>query len=140
MVAKTFITQTDEGTITIDVKKVDGKLCLFMHDGYNSFDCRCDVDHLIDLKKFFKRISGMEGERQSYEWMMRFYGEQSGKWFYGNYIKCHRATIYIKALEDVGRPTNYKIGNLKRMSTKNLMELYNQNNVRKVILQKKKGR
>ena len=55
-------------------------------------------------------------------------------------MKCNRATSYIQALEDVGRPTNYKVGNLKRMSTKNLMELYNQNNVRKVILQEKKGR
>lgn len=140
MVAKNFVTQTNEGTITISVSKIYGKLNILLHDSYNGFDCRCRLDHLIELKKIFKRISEMEGERQSYEWMLRIYGNQASNWFYGNYIKCCRATLYIKALEDVGRPTNYKIGNLKRMSTKNLMELYNQNNIRKVILQEKKGR
>lgn len=140
MVAKNFVTQTNEGTITISAVKRDGKLHILIHDSNNSFDCRCELDHLIDLKKFFKKMSEMDGERQSWEWIGRIYGEQSKRWFYGNYMKCNRATSYIQALEDVGRPTNYKVGNLKRMSTKNLMELYNQNNVRKVILQEKKGR
>lgn len=140
MVATSFVTQTDEGTITISTVMSGGKLHVRLYDTYNGFDCHCDVDHLTELKKFFKKMSEMEGERHSFEWMRRMNDNLTDRWFCGNYIKCCRATSYIKALEDVSRPVNYKIGSLKRMSTKNLMELYNQNNVRKVILQKKKGR
>ena len=140
MVATNFVTQTNEGTITISTVIGGGKLHIRLFDSCNSFDCRCDIDHLTELKKFFKNISNMDGERHSYEWMRKINGKEVDDWFYGNYIKCHRATSYIKALEDICRPINHKVGNLKRMSTKNLMELYNQNNVRKVILQKKKGR
>lgn len=141
MVQNSFKNVTDEGTITISAEKEKGKLQLFLHDSHNSFNCRVELSHLNDFKKFLKDMVAMNcGEKQSYEYMMRKFGDSVKDWYYGNFIKCHRASAYIKALEDIGRPTNYKIGNLKRMSTKNLMDLCNQSNVQKVILQEKKGR
>lgn len=141
MVQNSFKTVTDEGTITISTEKKSRKLQLFLHDSHNSFDCRVELSHLNDFKKFLKDMAEKNcGEMHSYEYIIKKFGRSADDWYYGNYIRCYRATNYIKALEDIGRPTDYKIGDLRRMSTKNLMDLCNQSNVRKVILQEKKGR
>lgn len=141
MVQNSFKTVDSEGTITISIGREEGKLQLFLHDSCNSFDCGIELSHLNDFKKFLKdMVEENRSEIQSIEYMRRKFGRSVDDWYYGNYIKCFRASAYIKALEGTDRPTNYKIGNLKRMSTKNLMDLYNQSNVCKVILQEKKGR